>query len=67
MDDSPTLISADAGPRTRRTYDQRLREHVVRAGARALGHGLAIPRSTDSTWQRRGLRPVVTVEFLEQN
>jgi hypothetical protein len=52
--------------RTRRTYDHRLREHVVRAGARSLGHGLTIPRSTVSTWQRRGLRPVVTVEVLEQ-
>ena len=40
---------------------------MVRGGARSLGHGLAIPRSTVSTWQRRGLRPVVTVEVLEQN
>jgi len=55
------------GPRTRRTYDHRLREHVVRAGARSLGHGLAIPRSTVSTRQRRGLRPVVTVEIIEQD
>ena len=54
-------------PRARRSYDHRLREHVVRAGAGSLGHGLAIPRSTVSTWQRRGLRPVVTVEVLEQN
>jgi hypothetical protein len=55
------------GSRTRRTYDHRLREHVVRAGARSLSHGLAIPRSTISTWQRRGLRPVVTVEIIDQN
>ena len=54
-------------PRARRSYDHRLREHVVRAGAGSLGHGLAIPRSTVSTRQRRGLRPVVTVEVLEQN
>jgi putative transposase len=66
--DSPTMISiAAAGTSTRRTYDHRLREHVVRAGARALGHGISIPRSTVSTWQRRGLRPVVTIELLEQN
>jgi hypothetical protein len=58
---------AAAGPSTRRTYDHRLREHVVRAGARALGYGFAIPRSTVSTWQRRGLRPVATIGFLEQN
>ena len=55
------------GPRTRRTYDHRLREHVVRAGARSLGHSLDIPRSTVSTWRRRGLRPVVTGEVLDQN
>ena len=54
------------GPRTRRTYDHRLRKHVVRAGARSVRHGLAIPRSTVSTWQRRGLRPVVTIEIIEQ-
>jgi len=54
-------------PRARRSYDHRLREHVVRSGARSLGHGLTIPRSTVSTWQRRGLRPVVTVEVLEQS
>jgi len=55
------------GPRTRPTCDYRLREHAVRAGARSVGHGLAIPRSTVSTWQRRGLRPVVTVEIIEQD
>ena len=26
-----------------------------------------MPRSTVSTWQRRGLRPVVTVEIIDQN
>jgi hypothetical protein len=55
------------GPRTRRTCDHRLREHVVRACARSLGHGLAIPRSTVSTWQQRGLQPVVTVEIIDQH
>jgi hypothetical protein len=38
--------------RTRRNSDQRLREHVVRAGARSLGQRLTIPRSTVSTWHR---------------
>ena len=61
------MLVPSPGPRTRRTYDHRLREHVVRACARSLGHGLAIPRSTVSTWQRRGLRPVVTVEIIEQD
>jgi hypothetical protein len=55
------------GPRARRTYDHRLREHVVHAGVRSLGHRLTIPRSTVSTWQRRGIRPVVTIEPLEQD
>jgi hypothetical protein len=67
-EDSPTTMSfSSTGTRTRRTYDNRLREHVMRAGARSLGHGLAIPHSTVSPWKRRGLRPVVTVEVLEQN
>jgi putative transposase len=51
----------------RRAYDHRLREHVVRSGARSLGRQVAIPRSTVSTWQRRGLRPVVTIEPLDQD
>jgi hypothetical protein len=33
---------AAAVPHTRRTSDHRLREHVVRAGARSLGHVLSI-------------------------
>jgi hypothetical protein len=53
----PTLA---ATPQARRAYDHRLREHVFRAGVRALTNHLPIPRSTVSTWQRRGLRPVVT-------
>jgi len=54
-------------PRRRRAYDHRLREHVVRSGARSLARHVTIPRSTLSTWQRRGLRPVVTIEPLEQD
>jgi hypothetical protein len=54
-------------PRTRRTYDHRLREQVIRSGARCLPKHVAIPRSTVSTWTRRGLRPVVSIEPLEQD
>jgi hypothetical protein len=51
----------------RRDYDHRLRDHVVRPGARSLARHVLIPRSTLSTWQRRELRPVVTIEPLEQD
>jgi putative transposase len=54
-------------PRMRRAYDHRLREHVVRSGGKSLARHVAIPRSTVSSWQRRGLRPVVTFEPLEQD
>jgi hypothetical protein len=54
-------------PRRRRAYDHRLREHVVRSGARSLTRHVAIPRSTLSTWKWRGLRPVVTIEPFEQD
>jgi hypothetical protein len=54
-------------PRTRRAYDHRLREHVLRSGARSLARHVVIPRSTISTWQRRGIRPVVTIEPLHQD
>ena len=55
-----------ATPRTRRAYDHRLREQVIRGGARCLPKHVAIPRSTVSTWTRRGPRPVVSIEPLEQ-
>jgi|GEM_PF-2413259 len=54
-------------PRKRRAYDHRLCEHVVRSGVRSLGGHVGIPRSTVSTWQRRGLRPVVTIEPFDQD
>jgi transposase InsO family protein len=54
-------------PQPRRAYDHRLREQVLRTGARALTRHLAIPRSTVSTWRRRGLRPVTTIEPIEQD
>ena len=56
-----------AAPHHRRAYDHRLREHVCRTGARALGHRLQIPRSTISSWNRRGLRTVVSHEVFDQD
>jgi hypothetical protein len=60
MLDSPT-----ATPWTRCTYDHRLRAQVVRTGTRCLPKHIWIPRSTVSTWRRRGQRPVVTIEPLD--
>jgi hypothetical protein len=56
-----------ATPQPRRAYDHRLREQVLRTGTRALTRHLAIPRSTVSTWRRRGLHPVTTIEPIEQD
>jgi putative transposase len=68
LGDSPGMMSIiPAVPRPRHAYDHRLREHVVRSGPTSLGHRLAIPRSTIWTWRRRGLRPVVTIEPLDQD
>ena len=53
-------------PRTRRAYDHRFREQVARFGAKVVARQVQIPRSTASTWRRRGLRPVVTTEQFEQ-
>ena len=52
---------------TRRAYDHRLREHVLRCGASAVAKHVQIPRSTVSTWRRRGLRPVVTTDPVGQD
>ena len=61
-----TLVASDAQrPRPLRTYDHRLREHVVRCGPMAVAKHVHIPRSTVSTWRRRGLRPVVTTEMFD--
>ena len=35
---------------------------MCHTGARALGHGLHVPRSTISSWKRRGPRAVVSLE-----
>jgi hypothetical protein len=56
-----------AAPHQRRAYDHRLRDHVCRTGARALGHRLHVPRSTISSWKRRGLRAVVSHEVFDQD
>ena len=60
MLDTPTATS-----RARRAYDHRLRDQVVRTGTRCLPKHIAIPRSTVSTWRRRGHRQVVTIEPIE--
>ena len=52
---------------TRRAYDHRLREHVLRCGASAVAKHVQIPRSTVSTWRRRGLRLVVTTDPVGQD
>jgi putative transposase len=40
---------------------------VCRTGARSIGHGLRVPRSTVSSWKRRGLRAVVSIDVLCQD
>jgi len=57
--------SMPALPRARRVYDHRLREQVVRCGAKVVARHVQIPRSTASAWRRRGLRPVVTTEPVD--
>src|SRR5450631_1037902 len=52
---------------TRCKYDYRIREQVVRTGTRCLPKHIRIPRSTVSTWRRRGQRPVVTIEPFDQD
>ena len=52
---------------TRRAYDHRLREQVCHTGKRYLPRHVAIPRSTVSSWHRRGVRPVVTIEPFDQD
>jgi hypothetical protein len=47
-------------------YDHRIRNQVVKTGTRCLPKHIRIPRSTVSTWRRRGSRPVVTIEQPDQ-
>ena len=60
------MLEISALPRTRRAYDHRLREHVVRCGASAVAKHVQIPRATVSTWRQRGIRPVVTTDPVGQ-
>src|ERR1019366_5561854 len=62
MPDTPKSTS-----QARCAYDHRVREQVVRTGTRCLPKHIRIPRSTVSTWRRRGQRPVVTIEPLDQD
>jgi putative transposase len=61
---SVMIPSASGASRTRRSYDHRLREQVVRCGAKSIARHVQIQRSTVSTWRQRGLRAVVTTEPL---
>ena len=54
-------------PQHRRAYDHRLREHVRRTGGSSLGHKLHVPRSTISSWKRRGLPAVVSLDVFGQD
>jgi hypothetical protein len=57
------INSLAAMSQTRRAYDHRIREQVVRTGIRCLPRHLAIPRSTVGTWRRRGVRPAVCADI----
>jgi hypothetical protein len=47
---------------TRRAYDHRIKEQILRAGNPDLFPQLEIPRSTALSWIRRGLGEVVSLE-----
>jgi putative transposase len=51
----------------RRAYDHRIRDLVCEKRNPALFAQLGIPRSTASSWIRRGSRPVVTTELFGQD
>jgi hypothetical protein len=51
-------------PRTRRSYDHRIREMICETGDPALFPELKIPRSTIRSWLHRGIPDVVTCELL---
>jgi putative transposase len=61
------IPAVSAQPHPRRAYDHRLREHVVRHGAKTVAKHVQIPRSTVSTWRQRGIRPVVTTDPVGQD
>jgi len=49
-----------------RTYDHRLRELVIDAGAGAF-NDVALPRSTAATWKKRGQLAVVSSDCFERS
>jgi hypothetical protein len=51
----------------RRAYDHRLRDLVCRTGDLELGVQMGVQRSTAASWIRRGARPVVTAEVVDQD
>jgi putative transposase len=48
--------------RSRRAYDHRIKEEIIRAGDPGLFPELEIPRSTAASWIRRGLGGVVSLD-----
>jgi hypothetical protein len=48
--------------RSRRSYDHRIKEQIIRARAPDLFPELEIPRSTAASWIRRGLAEVVSLD-----
>jgi hypothetical protein len=48
--------------RSRRAYDHRIKEQIIRAGNPDLLPELEIPRSTAVSWIRRGLGEVVSLD-----
>ena len=54
-------------PPCRRAYDHLIRDLVCEERSPALFAQLGIPRSTASSWIRRGSRPVVTTELFGQD
>jgi len=49
-------------PRSRRTYDHRIKAQVTRAADPDLFPDLEIPRSTALSWIRRGVGHVVSLD-----
>ena len=50
-------------PRSRRSYDHRIREIVCQTGNPRIFHHLRIPRSTTASWLSRGRRSVVSLDW----
>ena len=48
--------------RSRRTYDHRIKEQIIRTGNPDLFPELQIPRSTALSWIRRGVGEVISLD-----